>query len=129
MANKIKVLIVDDDRFLLDMYCMKFKKSDLEVMGASSGNDALNILNGGFAPAILIMDLVMPGMSGWELLDAVRKGHLADKAVIVVLTNQGQGPDIDKANAENVHGYIVKASTIPSEVVEQVMKIYNTHKV
>ncbi len=73
-------------------------------------------------------DLVMPAMSGFELYETIKNEHLADKAVVIVLTNQGQSPDIEKAKALGVDGYIVKASTIPSEVVEQVIKIYGEHK-
>ncbi len=123
-----KLLIVDDDKFLLDMYCMKFKKGNFDVHGASSGADALAALRGGFTPDIFIMDLVMPTMSGFQLLETVKAEHLADKATVVVLTNQGQSPDIEKAKTMGVDGYIVKASTIPSEVVEQVTKIYNEKK-
>ncbi len=123
-----KLLIVDDDKFLLDMYCMKFKKGNFEVHGASSGADALVVLRGGFVPDIFIMDLVMPTMSGFQLLETVKSEHLADKATVVVLTNQGQSPDIEKAKTMGVDGYIVKASTIPSEVVEQVTKIFNEKK-
>ncbi|MDD5068130.1 MAG: response regulator [Candidatus Pacebacteria bacterium] len=123
-----KLLIVDDDKFLLDMYCMKFKKGNFDVHGASSGADALTTLKGGFIPDILILDLVMPTMSGFQLLETVKKEHIADKAVVVVLTNQGQSPDIEKAKSMGVDGYIVKASTIPSEVVEQVVKIFSEKK-
>ncbi len=126
--NKIhKVLIVDDDKFLLDMYCMKFKKNGFEVSGMSGGNEAIEAIRGGFAPDILMTDLVMPTMNGFEFLETIQKEKLAPKAVIIVLTNQGQASDIDKAKKIGVDGYIVKASTIPSEVVEQVKKIFVEH--
>ncbi|MDD5050407.1 MAG: response regulator [Candidatus Pacebacteria bacterium] len=123
-----RLLIVDDDKFLLDMHCMKFKKGNFDVHGASSGADALTTLRGGFVPDILILDLVMPTMSGFQLLETIKAEHIADKAVVVVLTNQGQSPDIEKAKKMGVDGYIVKASTIPSEVVEQVIKIFGEKK-
>ncbi|MDD4989016.1 MAG: response regulator [Candidatus Pacebacteria bacterium] len=123
-----KLLIVDDDKFLLDMYCMKFRKGNFEVRGSASGADALVNMRGGFIPDILILDLVMPTMSGFQLLETLKAEHLIDKAIVVVLTNQGQSPDIEKAKKMGVDGYIVKASTIPSEVVEQVVKIYGEKK-
>ncbi len=123
MENK-KILIVDDDKFLLDMYCLKFKKSNFEVSGAPSGHEALKTLEGGFTPDIVMMDLVMPGMDGFELLQNIREKNMAPKAVIVVLTNQGQPSDIEKAKEMKVDGYIVKASSIPSEVVEKVKHVY-----
>lgn len=122
-----KVLIVDDDKFLLDMYCMKFKKNGYEVAGMPGGTEALVSLRGGFAPDIIMTDLVMPGVSGFEFLETVQKEALAAKAALIILTNQGQSADIEKAKKLGVDGYIVKASTIPSEVVEQVKKIFTDH--
>jgi len=122
--KKEKVLIVDDDKFLLSMYAVKFKNHGFEVETAPSGSEALNKLQNDKAPDIIILDLIMPGMDGYEFMAKVREQKLAPKATIVVLTNQGQPEDIEKAKKYNVQGYIVKASTIPSEVLEEVMKIH-----
>ena len=122
--KKEKVLIVDDDKFLLSMYAVKFKNHDFEVETALSGAEALSKLQNDKAPDIIILDLIMPGMDGYEFMAKVREQRLAPKATIVVLTNQGQPEDIEKAKKYNVQGYIVKASTIPSEVLEEVMKIH-----
>ena len=122
--KKEKVLIVDDDKFLLSMYAVKFKNHDFEVETALSGAEALSKLQNDKAPDIIILDLIMPGMDGYEFMAKVREQKLAPKATIVVLTNQGKPEDIEKAKTYNVQGYIVKASTIPSEVLEEVMKIH-----
>ncbi|MFA6272951.1 MAG: response regulator [Candidatus Paceibacterota bacterium] len=124
--KKEKVLIVDDDKFLLSMYTVKFKNAGFEVDMANGGAEALSKLQDGNAPDILILDLIMPGMDGYEFLAKVREQKLVPKATVVVLTNQGQPEDIEKAKKYNVQGYIVKASTIPSEVLEEVMKIHKS---
>ncbi len=120
--------MVDDDKFLLDMYALKFKHGGLEVDTAVGAPDALNKLRDGLVPDILLLDVVMPGMDGIDLLEEIKKQHLADNAVVVILTNQGQQSDIDRAKAVGIAGYIVKASTIPSEVLEEVMKIYHANR-
>ena len=61
-------------------------------------------------------------------LEKIRKDKFAPDAIVIMLTNQSQKSDIDKANKLVVHGYIVKATTIPSEVVEEVVSIYNKNK-
>jgi len=129
-AKKIKVMLVDDDKFLLDMYTLKFSRNGLEVNATTGPNDALAKLRGGYVPEILILDMVMPVMDGVELLTEIRKEKLAEGAIAIMLTNQGQQSDIDRAKAAGVHGYIVKASTIPSEVLTEILKIYeaNTKK-
>lgn len=129
MTNKIpKVLIVDDDKFLLNMYSIKFSKNGYEVTAASSGDEALNKIKDGFRPDIVLLDIVMPGMDGFEILSALRKGNMVPGTSVIMLTNQGQLSDIEKAKSFGIDGYIIKATTIPSEVVEEVTRIYNLHK-
>jgi len=129
MENKNKkIMIVDDDRFLIDMYTLKFSKGGFDVESATNGGEALEKLRGGLDPDILILDVVMPSLDGIGLLEKIRQEKLADRAVVIMLTNQGQKSDIDQADKLGVNGYIVKAMTIPSEVLEEVMNIYNKGK-
>jgi len=120
---KYKVLIVDDDKFLLQMYSLKFTHSGHEVTSAQSGQEAVDKLKEGFSPDIMIMDMVMPGMDGLELLQKVHDEKLAPTSVYIMLTNQSAPTDIEEAKQIGINGYIVKATTIPSEVVEEVIKI------
>jgi putative two-component system response regulator len=125
---KPKVLIVDDDKFLLNMYSIKFTKNNFEVNSATTGEEALNKIKEGYMPDIILLDIVMPGMDGFEILDNLKKNNIAPNAQIIMLTNQGQLADIEKAKSFGINGYIIKATTIPSEVVEEVTRIYNLQK-
>ena len=120
---KKKVLLVDDDSFLLNMYLLKFEKSSFEVVPSSSGQEAINKLKEGFKPDIIVCDMIMPGMDGIQLLEAVRDQKLAPEAKLVVLSNQGDQSDVDRAQKIGIDGYIVKATSIPSEVVKLVQEI------
>jgi len=120
--TQLKILLVDDDRFLLDMYTLKFKKSGLEIDAVGNGLSALEKLRVGNVYDILILDIIMPTMDGLELLKMIRTEKLVPNAVIIMLTNQAD--DLEKAKEFNVDGYIIKATTIPSEVVEQAITIY-----
>ena len=124
MAEKaLKILLIDDDKFLLDMYSLKFKKSGLEIDISSNSQMALDKMREGNEFDIILLDIIMPGMDGLELLKIVRDESLAKNSTIIMLTNQAD--DFDKAKSLSVDGYIIKATTIPSEVVEQVLAIYN----
>ena len=123
-AQKLKIFLIDDDRFLLDMYSLKFQHNGFEVNTAVGPTEALAKLREGYVPDIMMVDVVMPVMDGIELIGKIKEGGLAKDAIIVILTNQGQQSDIDRAKAVGVHGYIVKASTIPSEVLAEVKGIY-----
>ncbi len=123
-GNKIKILIVDDDPFLLDMYALKFSEQGFDVTPDDSAVKALNHLTSvGDFFAVLLIDLVMPAMDGFELLKRIRDEKLCPSARVVVLSNLGEPSDIEKAKRYAIDGYIIKASATPSEVVEKVKAI------
>ncbi len=119
-ATKASVLLVDDDKFLINMYSLKFTSAGFQVQACLSVGDALDMLRGGFVPAAIVFDLVMPERDGFSFLEELTSGHLAPSAVRVALTNQND--DAEKARVEHlgVDRYIIKASMIPSEVVNAV---------
>ncbi len=123
-----KILIVDDDKFLLNMYSVKFQKESFDVVTAGDGADAVAKLQAGFSPDVVVLDMVMPVMDGLEALEKIRQDKLASNAVILILSNQGQSTDIEKAKRLGIDGYIVKATTIPSEVVTEVKRMLGNHK-
>ena len=121
-----KILIIDDDNFLLDMYAMKFKKEGFEVVAIPDAEVALNQLKEGtIKPKIVLFDLIMPKMDGLTFLQELHNQKLADKFVKIILSNQGQQTDVDVANKIGIEGYIIKALYTPSEVVKQVIEIFN----
>ena len=124
-----KILLVEDDSFLLDMYAMKFSKSGYEVQTADSTESGLKVIRDGYIPDIMLVDIVMPGADGLEMVSTVRAEKLAPAAVIIMLTNQGSSDDVARSRKRNVDGYIVKATTIPSEVLSEVEKICASKKV
>jgi len=123
MTGKTKILIIDDDKFLLDMYSIKFKEYDFDINTAFNGVEVLDKLKDGLAPDVILMDIVMPGMDGFELLKNIKDNKLAQGSKIIILSNIGQDEDIEKGKKLGADGYIVKASATPTEVVEKVKKI------
>lgn len=124
--TKTKIFLVDDDRFLLDMYTVKFQKNGLDVETATGSSAALARLREGYMPDIILLDIIMPTMDGLALLEMIRAEKLAPKSTIIMLTNQAD--DEERAEQLGIDGFIIKAMTIPSEVVAKVMDIYKTHK-
>ncbi len=124
-SKDIKVMIIDDDAFILNMYKVKFTKEGFTPTLASNGKEALDIAHSGFVPDVLFVDLIMPIMGGIEFIETLRKEGLYKDIPIIVLTNQSQVSDIDQAKNLGVKSYIVKATTIPSEIVDEVRKLFN----
>lgn len=123
---KNKILIVDDDGFLLDMYAFKFSQNNFEVHTATDGAQALEKLQSGLNPNVLLIDVIMPVMDGFEVLEKIQTDNLCADTVKIILSNKSQQSDIDKGMSLGVRGYIVKANSTPSEVIQQVIKILST---
>ncbi len=117
------LLLVDDDKFLRDMYAIKFREHGFTVEEAEGGGEALDRIKGGLAPAIIIFDIVMPGMDGYEFLEGLKAAGVEDGVTKIALSNQGQDSDVEKAMSLGASGYIVKANTVPSEVVARVLEL------
>jgi two-component system alkaline phosphatase synthesis response regulator PhoP len=105
------------------MYSLKFKKSGCDVEIAFGGEEALKKIRGGYAPDIVLLDIIMPAMDGIEILKKIRDEKLLLSSTIVMLTNQAD--DQSKVESLGIDGFIVKAMNIPSEVVTKVLDIYN----
>lgn len=125
METKKKILIVDDDVFLLDMYALKFSQSNFEVVTALGPEVALEKIKGGLSPDVMILDIIMPVMDGFEFLEKINEEQLIKNTTKILLSNRGQQSDVARGEALGAAGYIVKASNTPSEVVQKVTDIIN----
>src|SRR3989344_8698445 len=114
------ILILDDDKFLLDMYAVKFHQIGFIVHASLSSQDALKTLREGFLPDVILFDLIMPEGDGFTFLDTIRKEHLAANAKTVALTNEMSEEEKKRVMDLGADGYLVKATMIPSEGVGDV---------
>jgi DNA-binding response OmpR family regulator len=116
----MKILLVDDDGFLRDMYTTKFVESGYVVDVADGSSAVISKLQDGSEYDLIILDMVMPGTSGVELLTIIRSQFPEQTKCCIFLSNQGQDEDIREATEAGAIGYIIKAESIPSEVVKKV---------
>jgi len=125
-----RIYIVDDDKFLLDLYAVKFKNAGHDISMFVSGEDLLNALRKTDAvpPDAILLDIIMPGIGGLGALEVIRKEQLAKSTKIIILSNQGQDSDIEKAKRLGADGYIIKASAIPSEVFAETLRTIEAGK-
>lgn len=120
----MKLLLVDDDAFLRDMYAMKFAELGHVVDTAENGAQALTKLQQTQDFEVILLDMIMPGMTGVELIKSIKEHNPDYKTKFIVLSNQGQTEDIEEAHEVGASGYIIKAESIPSDVVKKVEEIY-----
>lgn len=118
--KKYSILLVDDDNFLLQMYSLKFRAENFEVHTASSVKEALDVIRGGYTADAIAFDITMPEHDGFYLLETIRTEGLAKGAKLIALTNQQSEAEKAKALEMGAYEYIIKATMIPSEVVNTV---------
>lgn len=116
----MKLLLIDDDAFLRDMYATKFIEQGYEVEVADSAVAALIKIERNPEFDIILLDMIMPGMTGIELIKKIKEKFPNLNAKCIVLSNQGQEEDIKEAKAAGAVGYIIKAEAVPSDVVKKV---------
>ncbi len=128
-TEKKTILIVDDDSFLLDMYAMRFTQANFNVVTAMSAAETLAKLHAGLEPDVMLLDVVMPAVDGFELLENINQENLVPKTVKIYLSNLGQDQDIARGKSLGAASYIVKANSTPSEVVTHVLEVMKEHGV
>jgi len=106
------------------MYNLKFQQSGYDVVCFTDSTKALEAIRTDGKYDVVLLDLVMPKVDGFEVLQTLRQENLCgEDVVIVILSNQGQEKDISRAEEFGIDGYLIKANTLPSEVLEYVRNL------
>jgi len=127
MGDGKKLLVVEDDPFLSDIYNTKLKQAGFEVDLAMTGEECLQKLTVGKYD-LMVLDIVLPQLDGWEILSRVRE--MRQKSVnpgidgmkIIILSNLGQKEEIRKGFDLGADGFMIKAHFTPSEVADEINK-------
>lgn len=117
-----KVLIVEDDNMLSEMYAAKFKAEGFDVETAFDGEEGL-IKAKAIKPDAILLDVIMPKLDGFGTLEALQADKTLSKIPVVMLTNLGQDEDIAKGKKLGASDYFVKANQTPNEIVDKVKKL------
>lgn len=117
--TKHKILIVEDDSALLEMYKIKFEESGFDLVTAADGVAGLDLAKQQ-KPKIILLDIMMPKMDGFAVLAEIKKDASTKDVTVLMLSNLGQKSDIEKGQQLGAADYIVKASMTPSQVVDKV---------
>lgn len=117
--EKKKILIIEDDSFLVSMYTAKFEMADFAVLSAGDGESGLKIALKE-KPDVILLDIVLPKMDGFEVLKAIRANQATTATPVILLTNLSQKSEVEKGLAMGADDYLIKAHFMPSEVVEKI---------
>lgn len=119
--NNHKVAIIEDDIAINQMYRMKFESEGFEVITAADGEDGLAVIEDE-KPDIVLLDLMMPILTGEEVLSAMRGSAWGKNMPVIILTNMGENEAPKSISKNGVLDFIVKAQMTPSEVAAVVKK-------
>lgn len=125
-TNINKLLIIEDDKFLRDLISQKLSKEGFEITGSVDGDDGLKKVNEE-KPSLILLDLILPGIDGFEVLRRLKQKPETEKIPVVVLSNLGQKDDIDKAKSLGAVDYLIKAHFTPGEIVDKVKDVLNKY--
>ncbi|MBU0707799.1 response regulator [Patescibacteria group bacterium] len=123
MANKLKVLLVEDEKMLSSMYATKFTKEGYDLSAAYDGEEGLAKAKS-LKPDIILLDIIMPKIDGFVVLKALKEDPELKKIPVILLTNLGQDEDIKKGKELGACDYFIKANHTPAEVVEKVQSVF-----
>lgn len=116
------VLIVEDDKFLRELAAQKLRNEGFTVMEATSGDEALELMKSS-TPNIAVLDLILPGMTGFDILTKMKQNPSLKNVPVIILSNLGQEEDIEKAKALGATDYLVKAHFSFGEIIKKIRTV------
>lgn len=125
-----KILLVEDDAILVEMYQAKFELEGHEVHVATNGEECLEVLEH-YVPELILLDILMPKLNGFHVLKEIKKKPNLRQIPVILLTNLGEAEvDMNQelATALGVNDYLIKSHHTPDEVVDKVMKTLSRSK-
>lgn len=124
MSDGKKILIVEDDSFIRDIYQVKFNQEGFDVTTAENGLEAIKKLEKD-TPDVILLDVIMPYMDGMEVLRKIKSSNDWKDIPIIMLTNISEKEKVNEGMKQGVSDYLIKSHFTPSEVVQKVNVLLN----
>lgn len=119
MENKKRILIVEDDAFVMDIYRTKLTQEGFAVAEAKNGVEAVKELEKNI-PDLMLLDIVMPYMDGLEVLEKLNANESWKKIPVILLTNLSQKEEVERGLGLGAKDYLIKSHFTPAEVMEKI---------
>jgi len=116
-----KILLVEDEEIMIDLLQRKLTKEGYEVSVARDGEEGLKLMRE-VKPALILLDIVMPKMGGFEVMEQMAKEPELRDIPVIVISNSGQPVELDKAQKLGAKDWLIKTEFDPQEVIEKVKK-------
>lgn len=127
MSVKNKVLIIEDDPLLVKMYQTKLAMEGFSIEIAQDGQQGLDLVKK-FKPDLILLDLMLPVMDGFTVLERLKKDGQMKKIPVIVFSNLAQSSDIEQAKSLGAVDYIVKTHLTPNDIVKRIKNFLDNQK-
>ncbi len=117
-----KILVVEDDQFLREMICRKLNKEEYEVVEAVDGEEGEKKVKEE-KPDLVLLDLILPGIDGFEVLERVKKDENVKDIPVIILSNLGQKSEVERGLNLGAVDFLIKAHFTPAEIVKKIREI------
>ncbi|MCD6114738.1 response regulator [bacterium] len=117
-----KILIIEDEEILLDLLKDKLEDFGYEVYSAKDGEEGLKAIRD-IVPDLILLDIIMPKMSGFEVMEAMQKDPSIKDIPVIIISNSGQPVELDKAKQLGAKDWLIKTEFDPAEVIQKVKAI------
>ncbi|MFA5029683.1 MAG: response regulator [Patescibacteria group bacterium] len=120
--TKNKVLLVEDDPMIVEMYKLRLEEEGYEVMVTEKGSEVLELAKENKF-AIILLDVILPETDGFTILDSLKSDDSTKDIPVLLLTNLGQESDRDKGMQAGAADYFVKSQHTPAEVIQKIKEL------
>lgn len=120
--EKKHILLIEDDGFLASIYAQKLELEGYDVSLSTNGEDGLRLAQKD-PPSLILLDLVMPKLDGFQVLERLKEKAETKKIPVLILTNLGQREDVERCLSLGAAGYVIKAHSLPQETIAKVKEL------
>jgi len=116
-----KILLVEDEPMIVDMYKLKLEENGFEVLVTDKGSEALQLVKDK-QPALVLLDVILPQVDGFSILQSIKAETTTKDIPVIILTNLSQESDQEKGQQLGAVSYLVKSQRTPTEVLTEIKK-------
>ncbi|MBU0546593.1 MAG: response regulator [Patescibacteria group bacterium] len=116
-----KILLIEDEKIMVDILQRKLTKEGYDISVANNGKEGLRVMKE-INPDLILLDIIMPEMSGFEVMEEMRKDSKLNKIPLIVISNSGQPVEINRVKKLGAEDWLIKTEFDPQEVLEKVRK-------
>jgi len=116
-----KILLIEDEKLMIELLEKKLTQEGYEVSVAKDGMEGIEKMRQ-VSPDIVLLDIIMPRMGGFEVMETMAKDDKLKKIPIIVISNSGQPVELDRAKRLGARDWLIKTEFDPREVIDKVIK-------